>query len=175
MNLIIKSWIHGIRISIKYSKSVLKININKVSFSELEKVGDKKDKTLKTRLEPENAIDNGSRKRKTNSWTSKPRKIKLFQKNKILFYTCEPWKCMSSWSSREKSQLRRRRRTPNTMCSSVFRRGKMFLKIYCFKWCNRFFFVFDRISIKVWIKGWYLRLGTGKNVWNNKMFTVRGC
>ena len=35
-----------------------------MSFSELEKVGAKKDKTLKTRLELENPIDNGSRKRR---------------------------------------------------------------------------------------------------------------
>lgn len=59
-----------------------------MSFSELEKVGAKKDKTLKTRLEPENPTDNGSRKRRTNSWTSKPRKIRSFHK--------KPWKCMSS-------------------------------------------------------------------------------
>ena len=50
----------------------------------------------------------GSGKRRSNSWTSKQKKLRAFCKNCILFSTCKQWKYMSSSSSREKGQLRRK-------------------------------------------------------------------
>ena len=54
---------------------------------------------LKTCLEPENAVGGfgvAVQKRRSNSWTSKQRKFRLFSKAYILFPTCKPRKYMSS-------------------------------------------------------------------------------